>query len=528
MARIRWRIGLVLATVLTLSAPAGVTAHDGLRGELSVGERQQLLRYARDTWRSFAAMVDPGTGLPADNIDADLEPASRSRYTSPTNIGSYIWSTLAARDLGIITPAEARERVAKALASAVKLERHEPSGQFYNWYDPVTLAKLTVWPTNGDPVYPFLSSVDNGWFAASLMMIERAIPQLRDEAATILADMDFSCYYDPNARSWQGFPAGLIRGGFWPETPPWGPWLPKGNYCGKGPDVTFTGHHYGAFNTEPRIASYVGIVLGQIPPEHYFAGWRTFDPTCDWSWQEMQPVGEVRTYEVSGKMLPVFEGAYTYRGMRIVPSWGGSMFEALMPTLLVPEEEWGSRSWGINHPLYVRAHIEHGLEEAGYGYWGFSPASDPTVAGGYREYGVDPLGLWDGGYTSDVERTTVDYGFGECRPPLPQPASYGQGVVTPHAAFLALPYAPHEALENLANIEADFAAYGDGGFHDSINVATGQTAARHLSLDQGMIMAAIGNALRNDRIRDYFSQGAVEGSLRPLMAMEVFGAGPAD
>jgi hypothetical protein len=41
--------------------------------------------------------------------------------------------------------------------------------------------------------------------------------------------------------------------------------------------------------------------------------------------------------------------------MRIVPSWGGSIFEVLMVTLFVPEERWAPRSWGINQPLYVRA-----------------------------------------------------------------------------------------------------------------------------------------------------------------------------
>ena len=37
----------------------------------------------------------------------------------------------------------------------------------------------------------------------------------------------------------------------------------------------------------------------------------------------------------------MFEGSYPYGDTRLVPSWGGSMFEALMPPLFVPEEEWG-------------------------------------------------------------------------------------------------------------------------------------------------------------------------------------------
>ena len=62
-----------------------------------------------------------------------------------------------------------------------------------------------------------------------------------------------------------------------------------------------------------------------------------------------------------------------------------------MPDVFVPEASWAPRSWGVNHPLHVRAQIEHGLNEAGYGYWGFSPSSNP--AGGYREYGVDAIGM---------------------------------------------------------------------------------------------------------------------------------------
>ena len=63
--------------------------------------------------------------------------------------------------------------------------------------------------------------------------------------------------------------------------------------------------------------------------------------------------------------MDVFEGAYRYHGTQLVPSWGGSMFEALMPALFVPEESWAPRSWGANHPLTVRAQVFHGVREAG-------------------------------------------------------------------------------------------------------------------------------------------------------------------
>jgi hypothetical protein len=490
-------LGLVVAT----SASAA-----GADAPPTPTQRATLERYAADTWQSFLLMLSPATGLPSDNVSAA---GVRARYTSPTNIGAYLWSTLAARDLGIITPAEARTRIARTLESLARLERHPASGQFYNWYDPDTGAKLRVWPADGSTVHPFLSSVDNGWLAAALIMVSNAVPQARAEAEAILAGMDFGFYYDPAA--------GLIRGGFWDEPPPGCSVLD--NYRDRGPDVYYTCHHYGALNTEPRIASYIGIAWGQIPPSHYYRMWRTFPNTCDWSWQEMRPDGVTRTY----LGVDVFEGHYRYRGMRIVPSWGGSMFEALMVTLFVPEEDWAPESWGVNHPLYVQAQIEHGLEEADYGYWGFSPSNNPD--GGYREYGVDPIGLEPNGYASDQERTFVDYGFEPCRPGAPEPTDYGRGVVTPHASFLALEYDREAALANLANLEQDFAVYGEGGFYDAVDVVTGTVSRYYLALDQGMVMAALANELRNDRLRHLFTSGEVTAQVRPTIAPEEFTAG---
>src|ERR687888_56209 len=152
--------------------------------------------------------------------------------------------------------------------------------------------------------------------------------------------------------------------------------------------------------------------------------------TCDWSWQETRPVGVWRTY----LGVNVFEGAYPYAGMLVTPSWGGSMFEALMPDLFVPEERWAPHSWGVNHPLTVEAQIYHGLREAGYGYWGFSPSNVPE--GGYNAYGVDAIGMNPDGYPSNEGNTLVDHGFAGCgRDPKPDPlpSAYTNGVVTPHA-----------------------------------------------------------------------------------------------
>jgi Putative glucoamylase/Protein of unknown function (DUF3131) len=465
--------------------------------------------WAADTWRSMAAMVAPATGLPADNIDGNLDPAGRARYTSPTNIGSYLWSAIVARRLHIINEREQTDRIDRTLDALAQMARHAESGQYFNWYDPATLEMLRTWPPTGGPIEPFVSSVDNAWLATALMVVRNAVPRLRIKAENLLNAMDFAFYYDPAARA-PNFPAGLMRGGFWVE-PPSGCSVP-------GRAVFFTCHHYGSFNSETRMISYVAISLGQVPQAHYFAPWRTFPSTCDWSWQEMLPVGQERTYFG----VPVFEGAYRYRGLQFVPSWGGDMFEALMPNLFVPEERWGPDSWGRNHPVYVQAQIAHGLDDAHYGHWGFSPASDPF--GGYREYGVDAMGLDSAGYTSDRERTSVDYGFGDCpgRAPQPLPTVYGDGVVTPHAVFLAARFAPEASLAELAKLRADFDIYGPGGFYDSVAVRSGTVARRYLALDQGMIMASLGNLLGGDLLRDAFTRGGAQRLLRSVIAVEEF------
>lgn len=483
-----------------------------------------LHRWARDTWHSLDAMTDPRTGLPADNIPESLAAGDRSGFTSPTNIGGYLWSTIVARELGIISKKECTARLTRTLRTLLRMEHHEASGMFFNWYDEATGDTLRIWPEDGKPVEPFVSSVDSGWLGAALLVVKNADRKAGPLAAKLFDRMRWDAFYNPGDGA-DGHPTvrtgGLMHGGFYP----FADGRPGGTYVGThigGDPVWLTTHHYDTIVSETRITSYLGILTGQVPGKHYFAPWRTFPATCDWSWHEMQPVGETRTY----LGIDVYEGAYTYRDMHIVPGWGGSMFEELMPAVFVPEEKWAPRSWGVNHPLHVRAEREHGLEDAGYGYWGFSPSSNP--AGGYREYGVDALGLNPEGYFSDQENTNLDVGFGDCRAATNPDPTYGDGVVTPHASFLALMFEPQQATANLAKIEKDLGAYGAGGFFDAVAVHSGTIARRYLSLDQAMVMGALGNVLGKDVLRRAFSTKRVENALRPVIGIEEFGAGIVD
>jgi hypothetical protein len=460
----------------------------------AAADQQTLLRYGTDTWASFVAMVDDQSGLPTDKLQVD---GSRGIQTSTTNIGAYLWSTLVAERLGIIGHQEVVGRLTTTISTLERMERHAPSGQYYNWYDHRTGAKLTVWPPTGEPLTPILSSVDNGWLATGLHLVVRGVPELSARAGALFDSMNFGFYYRPDVNR--------ILFHYVPDT---------------GQAVCC----YDTVVSESRIAGYLGIAKGEIPQREYFGAWRSFPDSCDWSWQETRPVGFQRTYFSQ----QVFNGAYPSGGTRLTPAWGGSMFEALMPTLFVPEERWGGGSWRANHPLWVQAQVNHGLRDAQYGYWGFSPSNTPE--GGYAAYGVDALGMDPGGYPSNEDATLVDHGFAGCPgrdpKPDPPPSAYTNGVVTPHAAFLALRWAPEQTVDNLRKLEQDFGIYTRWGFLDSVNVDTGAVSDSYLSLDQGMIMAAIGNALAGDFLRTLFVTEPFQRALRPPIGVEEFNAFP--
>ena len=150
--------------------------------------------------------------------------------------------------------------------------------------------------------------------------------------------------------------------------------------------------------------------------------------------------------------------------------------------------------------------------------------------GGYTVYGVDAIGLDPNGNPSNNDKTLVDRGFEGCpdRPakPDPAPSAYTNGVVTPHAAFLALPYAKPYVQANLRRLAQFPEMYGRWGFRDSVNVETGEASDFYLSLDQGMIMAALGNELGRDVMRKAFADRELERGVRPVIGMERFGAAP--
>ena len=95
-------------------------------------------------------------------------------------------------------------------------------------------------------------------------------------------------------------------------------------------------------------------------------------------------------------------------------------------------------------------------------------------------------------------------------------------MVTPHAAFLALRYRPTQTWSDLRRLQAIPGMYGKWGFRDSVNMTTLHPSDGYLSLDQGMIMAALGNALGDDVIRTDFATPDFRAKIRPVLGVEEY------
>jgi cyclic beta-1,2-glucan synthetase len=111
-------------------------------GRLSISEAdaRALRLVARSTWRYFETFVTVADHmLPPDNFQEDPRPIVAHR-TSPTNIGLYFLSTVSARDFGWAGTTETIERLEATLATMSSLQRFR--GHFYNWYDTGDLRPL--------------------------------------------------------------------------------------------------------------------------------------------------------------------------------------------------------------------------------------------------------------------------------------------------------------------------------------------------------------------------------------------------
>lgn len=134
---------------------------------LPAAEQRYLRRVARRTWRFFTAFVnDRSAWLPPDNYQVSHREQVAMR-TSPTNIGLWLLSALAAHDFGYQTLDQLVRTLSRSLETIGRLERHE--GHLLNWYDLETLRPL-------EPRY--VSAVDSGNLLAALWALQQGLHEL--------------------------------------------------------------------------------------------------------------------------------------------------------------------------------------------------------------------------------------------------------------------------------------------------------------------------------------------------------------
>ncbi|TDL31927.1 DUF3131 domain-containing protein [Jeotgalibacillus sp. S-D1] len=439
---------MLLVIVLIISSVPQISASAKDHGK-NKALNAELKAISKKTYRYFEDHTDPKTGLTFDEVRYTDEGKQEAAHTSPTNIGMYMMSTVSAEQMGLISKKEAVKRIRVTLNTLEDLEKW--NGLYYNWYYTKDGSLKKDWGQ-------FISQVDNGWLSAGLIVAGQAYKELNKQTGKLVEAMDYSTLYDEEV--------GQFRGGYDAEQ-------------GK-----LTDHHYGLLYTEPRVASYLAIGKGDVPEDHWWKMYRTMPK--EWDWQAQIPGGYDEVYDG----ITVFEGHYEYNGVKFVPSWGGSMFEGLMPGIVMKEKDLGKKALGLNNQRHVDLQIAY-AEEKGYDAWGFSPSATPD---GYSEFAATPLGT----------------------------SGYDDGAtVTAHATFLALDYAPKEVRKNIKALKK-FNLYSKYGFYDSVNVETGEIAKAYLALDQGMIMVSIANYLNDGVIRDYFHKDPIGKKPEKLLKKETF------
>ncbi len=518
----RWQMIAIVTFLMVVSAPSfgqsirGATEPILSYPPIPAAQRQALMRIARDTWRFYAADVDPNTHLPMDNFGAN----GVGTYTSAANIGVYLWAVVAANDLELINRAQARSLIQATLTEVQGMKSFD--GFLYQWYDTTTGALIRnpgdidcsaeTTPTTDNCF--FVSAVDNGWYASGLIVVRQALPELASLVNSLMGRMNFSIFYDNGVETEcnvnaAGQPTGQMYGGY---------------YVGIGP----AGYHNGAFYSDPRIAVYIGMGLGQMPGNIWWRSWRALPPPApydncaatdpDFSWQGQWPMGgSWQNYAdpQSHQIFHVWEGHYTYPGttLNFVPTWAGGMFEGLMVNEVVPETSWGRTSFGLNDLRTAQVQIKYATEMLHLPVWGLSPSSTADDTGNYGGFGIEGLLFPYFGFGADT--TTPNEGLSQCH------GCATEDVVTPHTSFLTLDVLPEQAFDNIQSLQLRYPdIYGKYGFFDAVNPTTGSVGHRYLVLDQSMIMAALDNALNDRAMQRHFARDPVSWAAQTYLSAE--------
>jgi len=521
-------------------------------GRVPIGDadRRGLRLVARRTWRYFETFVSAADRmLPPDNFQEDPQPVVAHR-TSPTNMGLYLLCAVSARDFGWIGTLESIERLEATLATMQRLQRFR--GHFYNWYDTRDLRPLEppyVSSVDSGNLAAHLITVANAcheWtrlpldtaahfdgvadavhlardallklpdehrtqaltrhqLTESLSELSKAIDRktppteitialvhadahatiLSDGARALASEHHESAYQDLlfwaeatqcSIKSWQrdlqaaetgdlNIPGRLLalaasaralalamEFGFLLD--------PERKLLAIGyrvPEGALDESCYDLLASEARLASFFSIAKNDVPASHWF--------------------------RLAREVTPVGQGA-------ALISWSGSMFEYLMPSLVMRAPA-GSLLEQTSR-LIVRRQISYGasldipwgVSESAYG------ARDLEHTYQYSNFGVPGLGLKRG--LSD------------------------NLVIAPYATGLAAMVDPKAAMQNYAHL-ASVGALGTYGFYEALDYtrtrlpegADAVIVKAFMAHHQGMTIAAVANVLFDGRMRARFHADAM-------------------
>ena len=457
-----WAIAPLLAFQLSKPVPTS-------RPELDADDREYLRSVAQATWQYFKAFVTAeDQWLPPDNVqfftaqrasrptgqqenasaETDHQQAPRVAHrTSPTNIAMSLLANLSAFDLGFIDVDTLAARTDATLTTVDRLEHYE--GHLLNWYDSQSLMPLL-------PKY--VSTVDSGNYAAALLTLAAGLRELAAKesvaatgrvraarlqslaarASTYFNGMRFGFLYNRRRHLFAiGYRLADQMGG-----------------------ATLDGSYYDLLASEARLASFVAIAKGDVPELHWFH---------------------------LGRLIT------SVRGSPVLLSWSATMFEYLMPLLVM--RSYPETLLDESCRMAVRRHIDYGTAQGVP--WGISESAYTVIdrAGNYqyKAFGVPGLGL-KRGLGDDL-------------------------VVAPYATALAVMIDPARSARNLRRL-ADEGLFSDYGFWESVDYtdraggkvsADGTVVTACFAHHAGMSLVALANAITGDHmIRRFHSDPRVQ------------------
>ncbi len=493
----------------------------------SVGE--DLLREtARRTWRFFRNYsTKENNWLCPDNYQITNK-RKVTRKTSPTNIGLQLLSVLSARDFGFETLSATLDHIENILYTVITLPKW--NGHLYNWYNIQTLEILP-------PQY--ISTVDSGNFLGHAIALKNGLLEQKQHPVlpdSLLAELEYrlkccGIEFKPvesfHTYGQLGEELNQIK-----EKIQSGPPLLPGEHCVKEELLVMIAgilqelEDFGMRDRNPssaqslqelvsenqgyaaevneRIDCLCDIVDNMLEAVDFSAlyskkrmlfhiGYHVSSKTPDAGCYDL-----IASESLLASFLAVARGEVPVKhwyklarpltvvdGIPAFVSWSGTMFEYLMPNLILKEYE--SSVFAESAAAAVRQQIKY-AKKAGIP-WGISESQyyrfDLDANYQYKAFGVPELRL--------------------------QPSVSNSLVTAPYASMLALEYAGEIAMDNLKYMK-DLGAYGEYGFYESIDFNSPDAVAMKpycivksfMAHHQGMNLVAINNYLNQGIMRRRF------------------------